>query len=172
MHACTYLCVGSMSSCTCPLCPLPFRQGLSLILEPFYFVFTFIKSCNLQVPEAHPPSYLSPIVPGFQMCVIHPASFIGTETLNSELRTSCLSNKVFYPLRYLPRAVLIFNLILFQILLWFIRSIYHLILKNKNIFIVKIHTIKAASWGLKDCEKSWKWSWNPARAPGLGFHKR
>lgn len=83
MHACTYLCVGSMSSCPCPLCPLPFRQGLSLILEPFYFVFTFIKSCNLQVPEAHPPSYLSPIVPGFQMCVVHQASFIGAETLNS-----------------------------------------------------------------------------------------
>lgn len=111
MHACTYLCVGSMSSCPCPLCPLPFRQGLSLILEPFYFVFTFIKSCNLQVPEAHPPSYLSPIVPGFQMCVVHPASFIGAETLNSELRTSCLSNKLFYPLSCLPRAVLILNFI-------------------------------------------------------------
>lgn len=148
MHACTYLCVGSMFSCTYPLCHIPFRQGLSLFLVPFYFNFIFIKSCSKQVPEV-PPCFLSqPHSPGveFQMCVVHPASFIGTENLNSELRTSRLSKKLLFPLSYLLRAVLIFNLILFQILLWFIRSIYHLTLKNKNIFIVKIHAIKAASW--------------------------
>lgn len=166
MHACTYLRVGSMFSCTCPLCHLP-RQGLLLILEPFIlFLFSSSKS-----QRSHPLFYLNPIILGFQMCVVHPASFIGSENLNSELRTSCLSTKRICPLSYLPRAVLMLNLILFQILLQFIRPIYHLALKNRNIFIVKIH-VKVAFWGWKCCEKSWKWHQNLARAPGLGFHRR
>lgn len=138
----------------------------------FYSVFIFIKFFfSSKSQRSHPLFYLNPIILGFQMYVIHPASFIGSENLNSELRTSCLSTKCIFPLSYLPRAVLMLNLILFQILLQFIRPIYHLALKNRNIFIVKIH-VKVAFWGWKCCEKSWKWKQNLARAPGLGFHRR